>query len=378
MANIKTINVAIDSSSWKSPHDVPPSLLSLGNIGSLDIDLDACLLFAGIWTRSPITCGITLADCWAWLRYFPAFKDEKKLKFRTEWTDIDFHQKAVASDELGVGFTTWALYSILGFQSYADTNHVMKKLGTIFPINNAKKGPAKVPDYIAYDLSGNMSVLECKGTQTNQGRIWTAIERGKEQKRNVKMANGEQFVHTLAAGMFIPQDDSNEKALLAIADPESDWFRNEIKKYNPEQILGSARQVAIAKELSLFGLTEIAAILAAPKEEQININQKIKHDFDRNQFNNVIKKDGIVAINKELIWSIPVRINAVDCIGVRFTGEMPIDELGYLTGDNAEAGLYSRIAEKTLNSKWNQENHSEGVLELKSPIGARYKIEWLK
>ncbi|MFP3042416.1 hypothetical protein LQZ19_11425 [Treponema primitia] len=376
MANIKTINVKIENSSWIPPHTVPPKLYSLAKTGRMDIDLDCCLLFFGILTKPPITRGFTLADCWAWLRYPPAFITGADLRFCSGWADIDSHQKTVASDELGVAFTTWALLSTLDFQYYADTNWVINKLKTVTTIKRSKRGPSKTPDYIAYDLSGEMSVLECKGGQTNQKAIWGAIEGGKEQKSNVKSAGGKTFVHTLVAGMFIPQSDSSESALLAIADPDYDLFKSEIEKYSPEQILNSARQVAIAKELSLFGFTETAVTLVTPEKDQINISKKFYHDIENIHDN--IKNNNVVIKDKELKWSIPVCINNVNYNGVRFTGEISVDELIYLTNKNAETHLDSQIAEKLSNNRWVKKYISEDITELKSPFGARYKIEWLR
>ena len=50
------------------------------------------------------------------------------LRLRSEWTDIDPYQKTVASDELGIGFTTQLLFEELEFLVFEDTGLLRKPL----------------------------------------------------------------------------------------------------------------------------------------------------------------------------------------------------------------------------------------------------------
>src|SRR5215467_11157034 len=109
------------------------------------------LLFTALSTRPPIIQGFHLSDFWAWLRYAWALDSSLDLRLRPEWESIDPHQKAVLSDELGVGFTTCLLSTELGYSQFRDTLYFVGVLepGSFLLTSSAKRGPKKSPDYIA-------------------------------------------------------------------------------------------------------------------------------------------------------------------------------------------------------------------------------------
>lgn len=85
----KDIDIQILKDTWPAGTNPPASLTNAENSGAYSIDLLCALLFAGIWTRPPVSYGFSLSDCWAWLRYFPAIYSSEELRLCEEWTSLD-------------------------------------------------------------------------------------------------------------------------------------------------------------------------------------------------------------------------------------------------------------------------------------------------
>ena len=196
------------------------------------------LMFTALWTRPPVRYGFSLADCWAWLRYFPAIAPTPDLRLCDEWTTLDPHQKTVLSGDFGVGFTTWLLSQTLGFTKYSDTLWVVNTLapGAFRLASTASRGPRKSPDYIAESITGELSVLECKETQTSRASLVAALGRGIPQKANLQAIGATPLRHSLVAGLFIPQFHNSESAVIMVADPDwersrNDWHGSRLRRW---------------------------------------------------------------------------------------------------------------------------------------------------
>lgn len=140
----KEVGIEVVSSSWKAPATPPSALVTAAQSAPASIDVLASLLFLALWTRPPVTYGLSLSDCWAWLRYCPAIATSPDLRLRDEWTTLDPHHRTVLSGDCGVGFTTWFLFRTLGFVRYSDTLWVVNSLlpGTFRLLPSSKRGPA--------------------------------------------------------------------------------------------------------------------------------------------------------------------------------------------------------------------------------------------
>ena len=176
----RRVDIEVLSDSWPASTAPPSGLVAAVQSYPSQVDILASLLFLGLWPRSPVTHGFSLSDCWAWLRYFPALAATPDLRLRDEWTTLDPHHKTVLSGDFGVGFTTWFLSQVLDFVRYSDTLWVVNSLlpGRFHLAPSGKRGPTKSPDYIAEDINGDFSVLECKGGQSSRTSLRAALDRG--------------------------------------------------------------------------------------------------------------------------------------------------------------------------------------------------------
>ncbi|HSU15711.1 hypothetical protein [Longimicrobium sp.] len=378
MPDYRPIRFEIDPATWGN---VPPpgALVAAARQGSIDIDLDAALLFAGIWTRPPALHGFTLADCWAWLRYYPAFLPGGVTRLRREWTHIDPHQKTVASDDFGVGFGTWVLQHLLNFRRYADTLYVVNVLerGQWLLRRQAKRGPAKSPDYIAYDATGAISVVECKGTQTSQAELRRALARGTPQKRSLTALGAQRLIHQLVVGVYIPQYEQTEQPLIAVHDPEKPDSRQELRKYSEGEIRRSTEQVSFAKELAVFELSATAASLSYVREAPERLDTALRIDIDQSRAAGRTVIDNTIRVQRDIRWATPLPRALRAYRGVRFSGELPLDALEAVTRYQRYRDLPDQVLENIAERDW-RSVHTDSGVRLYSPAGATYEIEWLE
>ena len=235
------------------------------------ISFENALLYVAICTSPSAITGFSLADLWAWLRYRPAFENGIVLKLRPEWKDIDAHQKTILSDDLGRGLSIELLVSPLQIQDIADTTYVVNVVesGTYTLTRSGKRSPKKSPDFLLSDVNGEISVLECKGTQTSRNVLIQALSDGVAQKRNLRKTGNKTFKHTLVAGAFIPQTHSRENALLQVRDPEPEDLTEVLSQTDTSTLQTAILQISLAKHLSLMGLHSWANLLATTPTAQL-------------------------------------------------------------------------------------------------------------
>ena len=376
LPNNKSVSIELDADSW-APAQPPQRLAAAAAAGPYTVDLDAALVFIGIWTQPPTRTGFSLADCWAWLRYFPAFSSAIQLRLCEEWSHVDSHQKTVASDELGVGLTTWLLHRTLGFQRFSDSNWVMNVLSPDLwrYRSHARRGPSKSPDYIAEDSAGRLSVLECKGTQSSLAELRRAVDRGRPQKQNIVPQGGTVLIHSLVAGAFIPQWSNNTPATVFIADPEWESLTEELQKHSAEDIRASTKQVAYAKELAFFELAESAEALVRFTEEPVALVSALNRDITSLRSAGALE-DNTVTFTRQHSWSKPLKRDGEEYVGVRLRGKLDLDRLEPIRYPSAQYDARESISEATATMEW-QESRTEHGTRLISPIGAEYSLEWL-
>ena len=121
----------------------------------------------GLVTTPPITELVDLSSTWAEIRYLWAFRPvfgvqrfgARSLRMNAVVKDLDFHQKTLLSDELGVGFGCYFMLQVVGAVDPIDA-YVAMKQGQ-FGLRGARR--RGIPDYIftASDGSGYF-VVECK------------------------------------------------------------------------------------------------------------------------------------------------------------------------------------------------------------------------
>ena len=263
----RTIDVEVDQTSWKS--SLPSDIAALAGKGSISLSVEVALLITALITRPPEIRGFSLADSWAWLRYRPALTETNDLRLKSEWKDIDPHQKTILSDELGMGFTTYLLALELDFRIIANTGYFVKVVtpGSYSLKASTKSGPRKSPDFVALDLHDRVNTFECKGTQQSRESLFDLIDKGLAQKENLVGSAGSTIHHSLVAGLFIPQFASKENALLHVRDPKKIEFDEFLRIVSLEQQQIAIVQIDLAKHFGLMGLQSIANALSRRKVE---------------------------------------------------------------------------------------------------------------
>ena len=122
-----------------------------------------------------------LCSTWAILRYIWAFDSDltssKKLRLSDIAMDIDFHQKALMSDEIGVGIAVLITEKYFGGLDPIDIDVALRN--NIVP--GLRKQYSTSPDYLFTTTSGEMLVVECKGTRCDFDQTLKQLKRGTEQ-----------------------------------------------------------------------------------------------------------------------------------------------------------------------------------------------------
>ncbi len=369
MPDQRVVDFDIDPTTWPAASP-PAALTAAAQGGSVTLDLNDALLFTGIWTRPPVLHGFSLSDCWAWLRYYAAFSTGPALRLRDEWSTLDPHHKTVASGDLGVGVGSLVLQALLGFQRYADVLWVVNvlepgqwQLGRV-----AKRGPSKSPDYVAYDNAGQVSVVECKGGQTSRAALRKSVVLGIPQKANLLAVGGQQLIHRLVVGVFIPQHACGENALVHVSDPEGDESIDLLRKHTTQEIRRAVDTIALAKEIAMFDMTETVAMLVG-----LGDAGSIAEAIDRDLEQRGEPIDGSLRVVRELRWSIPLVRGDEEYRGVRFTGQLPLTALAPVQAGNVDGPL---IGDGVLG--WVSANAHDLGSEMVSPIGATYRVDWLQ
>jgi hypothetical protein len=375
----KNVRIQVRSHTWPANVSPPPALVAAQRSSPYPIDVLCCLAFTALWTRPPARYGFALSDCWAWLRYIPAVCISPELRLREEWTPLDPHHKTVLSGDFGVGFTTWFLNQTLGLVKYSDTLWVVNTLhpGRFQLGPTAKRGPQKSPDYIAEDALGNFSVLECKGTQSSYKGLLDAIERGMPQKANLQTIGATHITNSLVAGLFIPQFESEEYPAIAIADPDWREVKKELSRFSPEQLSRGISQIAYAKELALFDLSQTANALARAKGSAESISAAFLRDSKEQTQDRVLVGDE-VRVRRDYLWTEPAPIAAdLHVVGVRFEGVLPSSEIEKLRTVVSPAAHGDRKREESHHVQWKL-SESATSAELRSPLGSMLRLTLLE
>ncbi|MCU5534299.1 hypothetical protein OCA90_26815 [Bacillus cereus] len=275
---MKKINVNIDEDSWGTT-PVPSSILGIPN--QENFNLIEVLIHIGMVTRHPEDYGININTYWAFLRYVNCFKEGEKFKLNKKWEDVDSHQKTILSDDFGMGFASYLLTKYMDIIAIVDTGFFLKYLPSLLGLNKkSKRGPSKTPDFILLDSSGDLHILECKGTQTSINRLEKQLDDGKEQVDNLNDSGG-IISEKLVTGIFIPQFNSTEKAYFKIIDPEFSLDFADVKK---EEVVVRCLQGQLAKELQMVDKREWGNYIANIKDlKAVNL----EHLFEEFKINDV-------------------------------------------------------------------------------------------
>jgi hypothetical protein len=376
----RTLEFHVATNTWPRARPAPAALTAFAPSGRYDANLFFSLIFLALWTRPPVSFGFSLADCWAWFRYIPAIASSRRLKLCDDWTTLDPHHKTILSGDFGVGFTTWALHQALGFTHYSDTTWVVNTLAPgsfALASPTARRGPQKSPDYIAQDAAGNCSVLECKGTQTSRKALQDALGRGIPQKRSLRQIGSTPIQHSLVAGLFIPQWQSAENAVMEIWDPTWNDTRKILSRFPPGTLARGVVQVSTAKELALFDLQQTANALVRVKGARDSVKQAIAEDLSSASVAGRERTNDGIRISREYRWPHPIMWEGTNSfVGIRFSALLPEQQLEALQRIDAPDTEGERQQERQSSQTWTT-SESELSGSLTSPMGTEYHLSLL-
>ncbi|MBN1978528.1 MAG: hypothetical protein JW918_14115 [Anaerolineae bacterium] len=135
-----------------------------------------------------------LSATWALYRYVWAFAPHAgRLSLSSHAKEIDFHQKGLLSDEIGIGMAYWLMFEHFGAKAVIDVDVALRhpQIATQMGFPAVMRTSSSVPDYIFSLPNGEYAVVECKGSQSGAPTSLDQIRRGLEQVPSIAFANGQ-------------------------------------------------------------------------------------------------------------------------------------------------------------------------------------------
>lgn len=214
----------------------------------------------GVVTTPPIQNLADICSTWAYFRYLWAFEIPPAgtltpLRLSSDARSIDFHQKSLLSDQIGVGMAALLASECLGAPLAADVS-----LAVGDPTWPVKVDDGPSPDYLFFnETRSNIFVVECKGTQTSRWNALEQLRRGTEQVPAVTFTDGRPSPPALvvatclsATGTEIlvidpPGDDNPERGEKPKRVGPRDWVVEKAESFDyTVSVLAQARLLSFA------------------------------------------------------------------------------------------------------------------------------------
>jgi hypothetical protein len=255
---------------------LPSQKLALTSVAafSQEIEIDIVpaylLLRLGTVTTPAVENLADICSTWAYFRYLWAFEIpppgtlNPALRLSYAAKAIDFHQKGLLSDEIGVGMAALLMDLYMSAPLAADVSVAMND--PAWPIELQDRA---TPDYLFFDSTQtNVFVVECKGTQTTRPSSVDQLRRGTEQVPSLVFTDGRKppslvigtLLTTTGTNVFVidpPGDD--EPHVNHLEKPERigkrEWRVKDDKAFSR-----ATRLISHAKLLSFAGADEEAAV----------------------------------------------------------------------------------------------------------------------
>lgn len=206
-----------------------------------------------------------LCSTWARIRYLWAFNpdcESTELRLSDEAKTIDFHQKGLLSDEIGVGMADLIVQRFLAGRNPVDIDIALQNQNIV----GMRRKYSTSPDYLFETSDGGFIVVECKGTQSGRSNALSQLKRGTEQVPSLEFPL-ETDVLTLVVGTCL----SNTGTTIFVIDPPTNGDSGHGKGKKIIQDVTKFRKDYEDAQLSDFylylGVTEKAARYS-PDEER--------------------------------------------------------------------------------------------------------------
>jgi hypothetical protein len=221
----------------------------------------------GVVTTPAVENLADICSTWAYFRYLWAFEipsagaTNPLLRLSDAARQIDFHQKGLLSDQIGVGMAALLLGIYLNAPLAADVSVAMDD--PAWPIDLQYDTS---PDYLFFDATQtNLFVVECKGTQTSRAASLEQLRRGTEQVPSLTFTDGR-----IPPSLVIATCLTKRGTRILLIDPPGDDNRQlperpervgprEWRVRNDAEFGRATRLISEAKLLSFAGADQAAA-----------------------------------------------------------------------------------------------------------------------
>jgi hypothetical protein len=167
-------------------------------------------------TTPPVPNLAHLSSTWAVIRYLWAFETTgagsiQPLKLSSVARELDFHQKGLLSDEVGMGMAWYIMTSF-----FNTTNAIDVSVALQTPSWNMFQQTTASPDYLFYDdPAKNVFIVECKGNQSSYDSTLRQLQRGTEQVPSIVFTDGRSSTSIVIATFM-----ARKSTTVYIVDPD--------------------------------------------------------------------------------------------------------------------------------------------------------------
>ncbi len=273
---MRAIDVEIDRMSWRTQpigfrHPFPSVLAR--QAGPVPVNLLLMLIRLGELATPALTPQSGVARLWPLLRYLHIMADTPGLRLRSAWGDVDPHQKAVASDDLGVALGMTVLDRAFDYVACIDGREYLHRLAQLGLVkgqggNPPKVGTMKMADFAALDRHGKVHLIECKGTQHSEAALNRAIADGQYQKRSMVCSSrgAEQRLigQRLVVGTRLALETGQKPTKVIVVDPaplEDEPVILQARIPQPK-MAEAAMRLEVSRALGAAGAERTAVVIA--------------------------------------------------------------------------------------------------------------------
>jgi hypothetical protein len=155
----------------------------------------------GVITTPAIDNLTDICSTWAYIRYLWAFQPpsgaiHERLRLSQPALSIDFHQKGLMSDHIGIGMAALIMGQLLNAPNAVDVGVALNDPS--WPINLTYDTS---PDYVFFNADQSiLYIVECKGTRCPRSSAFDQIRRGVEQLPSLVFLDGRPQPTSLVIG----------------------------------------------------------------------------------------------------------------------------------------------------------------------------------
>ena len=263
------INNLPGSRSFHNQPKVATGLLSFNVPRQILVTPFDLLRALGETTTPNIPSLVDISSMWAQLRYIWAFNptdpEESLLRLSDEVQNIDFHQKSLLSDEIGVGIAALIVETQLNGHNPIDVSLALNNQQILGFTRS--QGYTTSPDYIFTADNNNFIIVECKGTMSGQNYAFKQLRRGLEQVSAINFP-GNPAILSLVISLSL----STTETKVFIVDPPTSKGkdpRDILLNKNKEQFIKDIKQNQIKNLLLFSGSIESASKFMSEEEKKV-------------------------------------------------------------------------------------------------------------